>query len=894
MRRASILMVPTLAVACIGAGCLNKAKLAPVAPGSNPVAESSLANASSPAAAGQEREKIFEFAAKPTVAKRDDRLIISFASKGKCDATVSIVNKDGRIIRHLASGVLGANAPQPFRKDTLRQDLEWDGKDDEGRQAPGGCVVRVGLGLKPEFERFLYQREPGVESRGPVSLACDAQGGLYIMWGHLWVARFTGLANISAFDREGNYLRTVKPFRADWPESKISAVDWLKTADGRSVPLSGPNNHTPFSGYLQGMSGMARHTAQVTKDGRYIFVSGQPLADARGFKSRRLLSIGADGSCPRDLFLGPPLPEHAWYGDNFLALSPDEKYVYFSGTYHAKKKSLHHAVYRVQWKDTEPPKPFAGTECESGKDNGHFNQPRGLATDPDGRLYVCDYLNDRIQVFDAEGKYLKTLDVVGPEQVLVHPKTRELYVLSVKDRGKTDKYAEVTWEVYGEKSLIKYKSLDDFKEVARLDFPKLARYFHDCAPILVLDRSAAKPVIWASIVVKSAPSDFLWKIVDEGTELKRVSHKVQGQEKYTSTACPSVAASRVDDEFYLVGGGLPGAFRAKAGTGKLEEFPLPKGATDWLGAVGAGPDGMLYLSCGKLVSPPRDMRWVIRRYGRDGKLVPFKDKEGIETLGYHGGTYAGEKCGPFAVAADGRIYVSECRTTGGVERALVNLYGADGALLKPGIISDMTHTAGPLAVGGQSFLYVADSIKPVGSGPGAEFPRFLGADPRGHFKMWYGTVCRFGSGGGAFRHVEKGANYTYVGGYSGGKGKVVIEGALWEYFGMSPMPQSSGCECPVGRLSADDFGRVFVPDVCTHSVQALDAAGNLIVRFGSYGNWEAQGPAGAVPRPEIPLRYPAAVAVLDRHAAVADTYNRRVLELRLSYEAEETVPAPGP
>ena len=74
---------------------------------------------------------------------------------------------------------------------------------------------------------------------------------------------------------------------------------------------------------------------------------------------------------------------------------------------------------------------------------------------------------------------------------------------------------------------------------------------------------------------------------------------------------------------------------------------------------------MLYLSTGQAIGDSKDMRWVVRRYTPDGKLVPFEKKEGIETLGYHGGTHAGEMCGPFDVAPDGRIYASECSEPGG-------------------------------------------------------------------------------------------------------------------------------------------------------------------------------------------------------------------------------------
>jgi hypothetical protein len=302
---------------------------------------------------------------------------------------------------------------------------------------------------------------------------------------------------------------------------------------------------------------------------------------------------------------------------------------------------------------------------------------------------------------------------------------------------------------------------------------------------------------------------------------------------------------------------------------------------------------MLYLSCGKALEGPKEMRWVIRRYARDGGLVPFGKREGIETLGYHSGTHRGEMSGPFDVARDGRLYVSECSAPGGKARARVNVYASDGRLLRQGLISEATHTAPPLAVDGQGRLYVAGSVKRVGgAGPGYDFPSFLGSDPRRHFRSWYGTVFRFGEDGGSLRHVESAAACTHAGGYPGGRGRVVVEGALWEYFGMSPMPQSSTCECKVGRMDADGFGRVFVPDVCTHSVRILDAAGNLILRFGEYGNWDAQGPKSAVPSPEIPLYYPLVVAALDRYVAVSDILNRRVVEVGLSYATEASARIP--
>jgi len=39
---------------------------------------------------------------------------------------------------------------------------------------------------------------------------------------------------------------------------------------------------------------------------------------------------------------------------------------------------------------------------------GDFARPTGLAVDQEGNLYVCDTLNDRVEVFDADGKFIET------------------------------------------------------------------------------------------------------------------------------------------------------------------------------------------------------------------------------------------------------------------------------------------------------------------------------------------------------------------------------------------------------------------------------------------------------------------------------------------------------
>ena len=91
-----------------------------------------------------QREEVFEFSEAPRLACDGDQVEITFTSKGWCDVTVVVEEKAaGRILRHLASGVLGPQAPAPFQKSALHQRLIWDGKDSpQMRLCPGHAPPR--------------------------------------------------------------------------------------------------------------------------------------------------------------------------------------------------------------------------------------------------------------------------------------------------------------------------------------------------------------------------------------------------------------------------------------------------------------------------------------------------------------------------------------------------------------------------------------------------------------------------------------------------------------------------------------------------------------------------------------------------------------------------------
>ena len=180
----------------------------------------------------QERQEIFEFTEKPLVRKDGDQWVIGFSSKAACDATVAIVDKNRRVVRHLASGVLGKNAPWPFKRGTLQQSVIWDGTDDDGKPATAGCQVKVCLGLDARFEKL----QSWALMDGIRVLAVGKGGEIYAL------SSTDITSSLRVFGRDGKYVRTVFPPPAlETAEGKIlperfALIAWNKTTRGEFVP----------------------------------------------------------------------------------------------------------------------------------------------------------------------------------------------------------------------------------------------------------------------------------------------------------------------------------------------------------------------------------------------------------------------------------------------------------------------------------------------------------------------------------------------------------------------------------------------------------------------------------------------------------------------------------
>ncbi|MCK6473948.1 MAG: hypothetical protein L6R28_19680 [Planctomycetes bacterium] len=418
-----------------------------------------LAGLARPARAGDadewkiKRKEGFEFASPPQITRDGDHIGIAFTAKDYCDATVAIENADGRIIRHLGSGVLGENAPPPFQKGTLTQKVVWDGKDDSGKYIDDkeNHVIRVSLGLKPQFEKSLLwvpQRRLGSWQGGssklsrPVPLMCAAPEGMYVYEG-------AGVEHLRLFDRDGNYVRTVYPFPANKLDQVVGLNTYTFPQDGQTLPHK--------KGFIQatlltsGATGQrdVRTWSMYGAGATAFTVSGKRIAMAE-WTVNRLATDGSTGGLPLS---GPkvtyPVAMNAMNRGGTteevtpmsLALSPDGKYLYLSGYLYRDYrttgsdysiKDCLHGVVRMEFAKDDPPKLFAGSmdPKQSGSDDKHFTDATSVTCDAQGRVYVTDYMNDRIQVFDESAKLLKSIKAFKPVRLDIHPKTGEIYVFS--------------------------------------------------------------------------------------------------------------------------------------------------------------------------------------------------------------------------------------------------------------------------------------------------------------------------------------------------------------------------------------------------------------------------------------------------------------------------------
>ncbi len=330
------------------------------------------------------------------------------------------------------------------------------------------------------------------DASGPISAVAVGPGG------RLYVFHLDGTANgnmgghkIKVYDRDGKHLKVLTPFPADIAPEKVKALGTFQTAEGELVPHI--HNWETLSFYPDNNGVRGRDMPEYTS----------PAVDSRGrvywlVKGPALVAVDADGGIPYDTFLGPRLlPRikdlrlagqlHEYWSERpSLAVSSDDKYVYFAGLSAGagdwKKAQPLPCVFRVSADRKTPAEVFAGKLGQPGKEKDLLTAPRGLAV-ASGMLYVADPGSDRVVAFkEADRTYAGEIAVKNPQVIGVDPGSGALYVCAYTSAQTAD--------------LIKFSGLGTGKELYRLTLPRTGLSPNPGVHRIAVDASAKPVRIW--------------------------------------------------------------------------------------------------------------------------------------------------------------------------------------------------------------------------------------------------------------------------------------------------------------------------------------------------------------------------------------------------------------
>jgi len=860
------------------------------------------------------RKNVFEFTKKPELTHEKDKTTISFAVKDFCDVTVAVENNDGKIIRHLASGVLGYKAPSPFLKNSLEQSIVWDNKDDAGSYVDelGNVKIRVSLGLKAEYEKDLYHSPHLRVSNLPVM--CATPEGLYVYQG-------LGRDHIRLFNSEGNYQKTIYPFPASQIKN-VNGLKWWNAPDG--------NKHiAKESMYHQTLltSGTTSGGGKNNRDGKAVTslaFNSNRLAVTYEYLNR-LTSEGNTGGLPlRGAEVCTRLPRRAFFpeivGPDSTAFSPDGKILYMTGyswqsTHNGTGFGCVNAVLKLNYESNEPPSIFVGEKDKSGNDDRHFEFPTSLDTDRLGNVYVSDFENNRIQIFEPSGKLLKSIKTSRPRKIAVHQKTGELYVF--------------TWGGMRDSSPSKitiFSALPEIKEIKEDSFKfKTYNYYSGGNQTnIAFDSWSKDPSFWFAFsgesIRKAQLTKGKWETIielddlakKEIVRLSRTSNNIQ--QLYFNPKSEKLYVGEPDSS--PTGKAWEKLLEIDPVTTKAQIIPLPINPQD----MAFDLNGAIYLRTTNVISRFDMSTW---------KEIPFDYGEERQSVGRDGGI--GGVASPVVSAIMLPSTGPVCHHQGGIG---INVYGdiivaCHNRIKGGGSVGDpIEGTAqyrppsfpGRLQGPTTLCLHIWDKYgKPKGENLIKGVPQTDGVqiDKDNNIYM-IATPNRMIAG----KSIDDGMSSTlikfnneYKGKFLGTEGapiilpesqypkrpqelkRIWVENYDWMYGGVgfggfNDGAPGGGCACWFVRFNLDFFARSFVPEPMQYSIAVLDSAGNLILKVGQYGNEDSRGKNSKEPLggDEVGLFHPGFVTVhSDRRLFISDIGNGKILSVTLKYEVTEMV-----
>jgi len=852
-----------------------------------------------------QRKEVFDFTQKPVVTRAGDKVTVSFAVKDFCDATVAIVDERGRIVRHLASGVLGGNAPEPFRKDSLKQTVVWDGKDEIGRYIDDkdSLVVRVSLGLRARMERTLYWSPHKLVDGSPILLA-PAPEGVY--------GFFKGLGDqLRLFDHDGYYVRTLYPF----PREHLQAVRGLKwqtyPPDDERLPskLNDTNQDTLFP---------SEGFAAVTVGKDHVYLIGNTVA-----------RIAKPGSGKTTMLNGPSLNiEQEWrkrefsYAPHAAALSPDGRWLFLTAY---RGKGAHTGWYdlpadylpcvtRMPADLSKPPEIIVGsmTLDRSRKPSepppgSVLANPTAIACDKAGRLYVTDLARDALFVFSPDGKLLSRADVDWAMRVQVAPQTGEIWAMGWRLRTAWTLLRDrriKPWEGMKPREwktvlhrFPPYKEGAPLKAAQRVLIPAGRRINQDWSHEAVVDVFHSEPRVWFSHANDRA--NRRTSCLLPSVQIFRVeSRKVSAVRRFLEDASGALADPRpvrfgrprlwvnpANNRLYQGLMTHPTVVACKSfyqvvvidpetGANHIEQMPTdPEDlGFDW--------EGRAYLRTFNAISrfDTRTWREVPFDYGDERKVNhgqggggerPYDAASAITLPSVIGGMF---HMGGMGVAPDGTVAVSCINPKHSGIDSRVKPKNVHGNVASKPYMPPIYPGRNP---GWETHIFDKHGkLVQADVTPGIGVSNYLQIDREGYvYILCAGTPYLdgkkyFNGRGCTLIKLKPGKMKCLTPGgiiklpkaqwpkrpYDMTRPNMWVEGAEWLFgpVGADRHYGSGGkCSCYVnGRFALDYYGRSFAPEVDRFRVVVLDTNGNVVLRIGRYGNVDDGLPL-VVPDPSL-------------------------------------------
>lgn len=841
-----------------------------------------------PVAAGE-----LGFSMPPTAVRNGDATTIRFGLTAPGDVEVALVDPRGRVVRHLAAGVLGGKQPPPAPlAPGLQQSLSWDGKDDDGMPASDAarCKVRVRVGLGVRLERIVggdpyafYSEEMGDSDHSPWGvggLEAKSDGTVYVFG----QSSNLGPPALRQYDAAGTYKRTLFPPPAGKDVESMRGWGLHLKPDGTYVPIFGKvSDPSPTTTFLDpGRLGMARLMPTPETDRLVFWSTG---GEQGRFRKLRIATDGTIAAKPEDRLLGPLVREpalpsgpvepgshiqHALEGPSFTAWTPDGRAFYLGGLYACRTR--YGSVLQVErdgfWRDGQVWKvdaatgtarvffaldaatiPLAGPERVAAYGGSEsYAALHGVAVDAAGRVFVCDRLGRRIVVLDDTGRTLRTIPVEHPDAIAVGQRNRTLYVTTrVGDYHRR-----------GTVRLLKYADWQkDDAPAAAIEVSKTGYTGHLMSSRVVAVDTPAGTHVW---VAHSQMPVRVYRDVPEGLALVKDFYRVEGAQR-----CLGFDRLQVDpatETAYL-----------------LDSHDSVWTVSDW-----KSPEFVEIPVRTASIAIDARRRYLFARTLADGKssnsvgrVARFHlDREGCPPADF-GATGTNRLTPPFhyewcfegnsdkglAVAPNGDVAV-----VGASKEGLRVYSGTESQVPWKAIeVAPLPNNAGGARFDRAGNLYVAFvDGKTKTELPGFDGDRFLAGIGRIHRYAPTGTPGR----GPLFPTAPTGPAQVYD----------VPCGAF-----------ESDCVTRSPRFGLDAWGRLYVPLNIEPRVTIVDNAGNEILRFGTYGNRDSLGgrPGDPVPAKDVPLAFPNSVDATDDYVYVADMVNLRLLRLAKSFALQATV-----